>query len=300
MNYESNLLKQDIVVDYLYTVHYFEYSSDFSFPGEAHNFWEFVYVDKGEVDVTGGTTHFLLKKGDIIFHKPMEFHSLWANGVIAPNLVVVSFECSSPAMSFFENKILKLGDSERNLLAHIIDEAQAVYSSPLNKPGLRKMERRDDVPFGSEQMIKISLERMLIQLIRKGNNTKTGIKPTSSIREKINQDVLKKIVSYLEDNVDNRISLDDVCRDNLIGRSYLQKLFREKKGSGVMEYFGRLKIEAAKQYIRENTHNFTEIAHSLGYTSIHYFSRHFKKVTGMTPSEYASSVKSAQNTDWDD
>ncbi|MEG2842596.1 MAG: AraC family transcriptional regulator, partial [Ruthenibacterium sp.] len=43
--------------------------------------------------------------------------------------------------------------------------------------------------------------------------------------------------------------------------------------------------------IREGSHNFTEIASMLGYNSIHYFSRHFKKVTGMTPSEYASSVK---------
>ena len=34
-----------------------------------------------------------------------------------------------------------------------------------------------------------------------------------------------------------------------------------------------------------------EIARMLGYTSIHYFSRHFKKVTKMTPSEYATSVK---------
>ena len=37
--------------------------------------------------------------------------------------------------------------------------------------------------------------------------------------------------------------------------------------------------------------NFTQIADALGYTSIHYFSRQFKKITGMTPSEYASSIK---------
>ena len=58
-----------------------------------------------------------------------------------------------------------------------------------------------------------------------------------------------------------------------------------------MEYFGNLKIQKAKEMIREGSHNFTEIAALLGYNSIHYFSRHFKKVTGMTPSEYASSVK---------
>lgn len=45
-----------------------------------------------------------------------------------------------------------------------------------------------------------------------------------------------------------------------------------------MEYFGTLKIDAAKRMIREGTHNFTEIAALLGYNSIHYFSRHFKRL----------------------
>ena len=58
-----------------------------------------------------------------------------------------------------------------------------------------------------------------------------------------------------------------------------------------MEYFGKLKIARAKEMIREGSRNFTEIAAALGYQSIYYFSRHFKKVSGMTPSEYASSVK---------
>ena len=58
-----------------------------------------------------------------------------------------------------------------------------------------------------------------------------------------------------------------------------------------MEYLGKMKVDSAKQAIREGKKNFTEIANDLGYSSIHYFSRHFKKVTGMTPSEYSSSVK---------
>ena len=49
--------------------------------------------------------------------------------------------------------------------------------------------------------------------------------------------------------------------------------------------------ELAKELIREKNMNFTQIADYLGYTSIHYFSRQFKKIAGMTPSEYASSIK---------
>jgi len=71
----------------------------------------------------------------------------------------------------------------------------------------------------------------------------------------------------------------------------LQHLIREQKGCGVIELFCRMKTDQAKLLIRENSLNFTEIANTLGYSSIHYFSRQFKKITGMTPSEYSGSIK---------
>lgn len=86
-------------------------------------------------------------------------------------------------------------------------------------------------------------------------------------------------------------AVDLICKDNLIGRSQLQKLFKEQCNRGIIEYFSILKIEVAKELIRTNHMNFTQISAHLGYTSIHYFSRQFKKIVGMTPSEYASSVK---------
>lgn len=290
-DYQSVQLKEEIHIESLLALHYFEYTGDFFFPGEAHNFWEFLYVDKGEVQVTSGSQACVLKKGDIIFYKPMEFHSLCSCGAIAPNLVTASFECDSPAIRFFEDKVLQVSDSERALMARMVQEAYAAYSSPLDDLSLKHMEPRKNPPFASEQFIRLSLEMLLLLLIRKGAPSQAAVKATASVKERTDRDVLNRVILYLEEHVRERLSLDDVCRDNLIGRSYLQKMFRERVGGGVMEYFGKLKIEAAKQAIRERSGSFTEIARDLGYTSIHYFSRHFKKITGMTPSEYASSSK---------
>ena len=74
----------------------------YSFPGESHDFWEFLCVDKGEVEITADNRAYTLKKGEIIFHKPNEFHTVRANGKIAPNLVVISFDCTSPCMDYFQ------------------------------------------------------------------------------------------------------------------------------------------------------------------------------------------------------
>lgn len=288
-DYVSTVLKKEISVQSLVTVHYFEYASDFSYPGESHDFWEFLYVDKGQIEVTAGRTDYILKQGAVIFHKPHEFHRLWADGIIAPNLVVVSFCCDSPAMSFFENKILTLNDSQCALLGTMLEEARRAFSSNLANPYLKKLERRAGQPFGAEQVLSNTLELLLLSLIRAGGEPPS--RATSVIRRQAWQDTFSAVTGFLHRNIGARLTLEDICRQHLCSVSSLQKVFREKTGGGVMEYFGKMKISRAKQEIREGKKNFTQVASDLGYSSVHYFSRHFKKVTGMTPTEYASSVK---------
>ena len=56
MPFTPTVISRPVRVDRVVTVHYFEYSSSYYFEGEQHDFWEFVYVDKGEVDVQGIVT----------------------------------------------------------------------------------------------------------------------------------------------------------------------------------------------------------------------------------------------------
>ena len=95
----------------------------------------------------------------------------------------------------------------------------------------------------------------------------------------------------MEEHVSEQLTIEKICKNTLISRSRLQKLFQELHGCGVMEFFTLMKIDTAKELIRCNQLNFTQIADRLGYTSVHYFSRQFKKITHMSPSEYASSIR---------
>ena len=273
------------------TIHYFEYSKDFKFEGESHDFWEFLCVDKGEVTVTADQAAHKLKKGSIIFHKPGQFHSVATDGVIAPNLVVISFVCSSPAMSFFEDKILPLGETERSLLAAVLAEAGDAFLTPLDNPYTRQLSGNPGQRPGSEQIIQLSLEHFLISLYRKSCQPPSDARLNKSVKLKRDDETFRHIMIYMEDRLTETLTLEQICRDNLMGVSQLQNLFRNKCGCGIIEYFSRMKITRAKELIREKNMNFTQIADYLGYNSIHYFSRQFKKITGMTPSEYSSSIQ---------
>ena len=288
MEYKRLPLKEALSITSLVSVHYLEYTRDFAFSGELHDFWEIVYVDKGHVYATAGSNEFLLNAKQLYLHKPMEFHNIRCDGTVAANAVVMSFDGNCPELHNIAGRILTCPEESQPLLASIISEAREAFSTPLGDPNIKELLRKDHQPFAAEQMIRIYLEQLLIKLIRAGGQT--GAPAAMPTRSFSNQR-LKAICSYLEENVENRIMFEDVCRQFSIGASALKKLFRDNVGCGVMEYYGRCKIERAKLMIREREMNYTQIADTLHYTTVQYFSRHFKRCTQMTPSEYADSVK---------
>lgn len=165
------------------------------------------------------------------------------------------------------------------------------------------MERNSVHDFGSEQIIFLSLELLLISLQRR-YSTPPAIDPVSSppfsdhpMIRKDTDEVFQEIVQYLQRNLSEHLTVVQICKENSVGRSQLQKIFHEKTGCGVIDYFCRLKIETAQKMIRQRRYNYTQISDMLGYSSYQYFSLQFKKFTRMTPSEYASSVKNFSDTE---
>ena len=233
----------------------------------------------------------IVRRRGYYLHKPNEFHSVWANGRIAPNLIVMSFVCNSPAMKFFENKIFRIEtNEEKNILARIIEERLNTFSVPLYD-AISPNVIKDSTIIGCQQLIKLYLELFLITLIR--NNTYIEKQKRISLitRQRVEDDLLNRIIAYMKDNVNKKIMIDDICNQFAIGRTHLKSLFRDKLNTSAMQFFRHLKIEKAKDLIREEKYNFSEIAHLLNFSSVNYFSQSFKRIVGMNPSQYAASVK---------
>lgn len=292
MEYLPTRLNIDFEIERVVLIHYFEFAKGFVFHEEKHNFWEFAYVDKGEVEITADTKTHSLRQGEIIFHKPNEFHSVRVNKKHPPNVIAVSFFCKSNALKPLENKIFTLGDRERNILADFVNEVFQAFRPPLDDPEAQILYRQENAPFGCEQLIKIYLELLLIRLIRMENSDDGKPKLSTSIKERSEEDTTRKIIHYMEQYLHANLTLDQLCAVFNLGQTQLQTVFKNNTGTSVMKYFNKLKIDQAKTLIREDRYNITEISKSLGYSSVHYFSRVFNRSTGMSPSEYAKSVKS--------
>lgn len=292
MAYESYPLRQELVIDRLYSFLYYELDHSFVARGEKHGFWEFVYVDKGQVELIIDERPCWLKPGQLAFYKPHQFHRGRAHNGTAPNLMIVSFDCDSPEMDFFSDRLFNLDERDRDLLSELLQEGFHAFGPLITKRGEGKLKGSSKARFGSEQLIKNYTETLLIRLIRKGlQDGSQAEKPASVSQLNKSTELADEIVAFMKANLASRFTTDELCRKFALGKSQLNALFRAKTGTGPMEYCHKLRIDQAKTYIREQSYNMTEIAERLGYTSIHYFSRTFKQATQMTPTEYARSVR---------
>ncbi|MBP3559410.1 MAG: helix-turn-helix transcriptional regulator [Clostridia bacterium] len=285
MEYFKTYLTCPLSVDGIYTVHYFEYTKDFAYSGEMHNFWELVYADKKNLLITAGAKEVELEAGQIYIHKPNEFHNIRCDGKRAANSVIISFDCDSPELFSVAGQVLTADEEERKCIGNVVKEASSAFSTRLSDPYISVMEKAEDSDFCCEQLIRLNIEMLLISLIRSNKNKKP-------LAIKKNSTILAEITDYLSENVEKKVIFQDVVKKFNLSPSVLKKIFREQVGCGVMDYFTRLKIDRAKEMIREEKYNFTEISERLEFNNSQYFTTVFKRVSGMTPSEYAKSIVS--------
>jgi AraC-like DNA-binding protein len=278
-------------VEKIITVFYMELSKDFRHDGERHDFWEMVYIDKGQMVCTAENNRFLLKSGEMIFHKPNEFHNLSGDNATEPNVSILTFQCSSPAMKEFEGKIFRLTAPEKAALSELMAEGLNGFRlvDPAN-PLLQAMEQLPDAPFGSSQMVQNLLESFLIKLSRSAESMPKDLRRSYVIGGVDVPYQVKEILDFLHANIYGKITVADVAQAVGKGESTVKQLFSLYRDKGIIKYYNGLKIKEAKRLIREGKYNMTQISDMLCFDSPQYFSKCFKDFTNMTPSEYKGSI----------
>lgn len=113
----------------------------------------------------------------------------------------------------------------------------------------------------------------------------------NSHKDKKISSVILKAREYIDENYKRDIALDDVCKEVNISPQYFSRLFKEETGENFIDYLTATRIQKAKEYLVKGQLNMKEICYQIGYGDPNYFSRIFKKVVGITPTEYKDSIQ---------
>lgn len=97
---------------------------------------------------------------------------------------------------------------------------------------------------------------------------------------------VKKAQEFIEKNVSEKITVDQLASLFAVGRRNLERRFKKATSNTIAEYIQRVKMEAAKKHLETSRKNINEVMYDVGYSDTKAFRTIFKKVTGLSPMEY--------------
>lgn len=253
------------------------YNDDFYFSGEMHDYWELVYIVKGTAAITKGNKVFHLKAGDIAFHKPMEFHRLWADGS-SFTVLVISFKAEGNALDILAENIHSVNLMQENTLLQLKQEIDESFS-PTDGIYLKPQET---APF-AVQLAVTHLELFLLDLL-KSKSADEKVDDTKTAQS------FSDIVKIMNQHIEENLSVAELAKLSNNSVSNLKRICHKYTGDGPAKHFTRLKIICAISLL-ESGESVTNVSERLAFVNPSYFSVVFKRETGYSPSDVRNNKK---------
>jgi AraC-like DNA-binding protein len=106
---------------------------------------------------------------------------------------------------------------------------------------------------------------------------------------------ISQAIQFMEQNLNRKLTLDEIAEEAGYSPSYLTTLFRKKTGYSPLSYFSHLKITKSCEYLDFSKQKIKEISFLMGYTDPYYFSKDFQKKIGLSPRNYRKRVAGKSN-----
>ncbi|MEW8973129.1 MAG: AraC family transcriptional regulator, partial [Tissierellaceae bacterium] len=241
-----------------------------------HKVLEILLVLKGSINLRIGKELYLLKENDIIVINGNETHNTSRtkedNMVLAlqidqdylaglyPEICNIKFNCNS--IVFKDEEVL---NTIRCFLAKIVWE--------LNK-------KRE----GYRLLVLSELNQLLAYMISSCDNIRIEDDKSDIMKEDMER--LENIISYINDNLGQKITLQQLAKREHISLYYLSHFFKNKVGISFQEYINTVRLDKATSLLITTNDTITDVAFQCGFSSTTYFNKIFKESYNCTPTEY--------------
>lgn len=116
----------------------------------------------------------------------------------------------------------------------------------------------------------------------------TALPAWSSANTKITRGEIREACRYIQEHYAEELLLSDIAYKIGMNPNYFGQLFKQETGEYFSEYLNRIRIRRAAVLLERSQHKIYEVAHAVGITDYRHFCKTFKKITGLTPTEYKS------------
>ena len=258
-----------------------EYESG-SFMWHWHPEIEITYVRKGTMCYKVNNLVYHLKEGDIVFNNSGALHSGTMENQEDCAYIPVTFD-SRLIYGFFQSTVnSKYVDpviQDSMLPAICIDQSES-WHKPFREYLLRIIDLDEKKPDFYELDITICLQSMWRLLLEH-----ITYEPQASRENSLEYDRIKKILSYIEENYQNKITLNDIAGHIHLCESECTRLFKRHMNTTLFAFLQEYRIERSLEFLQDDQ-PVSAVADKAGFSDPNYYSKVFAKIKGCSPREY--------------
>ena len=238
-----------------------------------HEEIEIQYIVRGETQTICNLQTSTLRTGDILFVNTNEPHT--GNNLLAEN----TFYCFHINKNFFTNR---LGSEHVIFNNHIRDPRCAALLDEAIAFGNRS-DFQNSIRLGKlfYDFLSLLTEDHVKNVLSKEDSAKY-----SKHNQKIND-----IIRYIEEHHETALTVTDIADHFFMSASHLSHFFRKHSGTSIIQYLNSIRMLRARQLLEQTDLSVGEIAGRVGIDDINYFSRKFRMINGLTPTQYRSLYK---------
>lgn len=265
----------------LYTLIRTEYRTKYSPDNNIchwHDYYQFVYVRKGEGVVFVKDEELRVSENDVVIIKRNEPHT---------------FACFGDKLETNEVKFIIM-DEENDFL----NGEKRFFCRDTDgsiRHALCQIEREsENVDCFSRDVVSVEMCKILLLMQREMSRSReiADIKEIQEVDE-VNDHLLDKVKAFIDNNISENITVKDVSDYVCVEYKYFSHHFALRYGMRLKQYIRRKRVELAKEMIVNSGMNMTEIAEKCGFGTIHYMTRVFKSEENMSPTEFRRRFKNS-------
>lgn len=263
------------------------HDTTWSMEPNRHEFYEMVYIKKGNAvfEISGYPVD--LGPNDIIIIKPNQFHKFIVKSESGCEFIVLNFkfvdkfdmQFSGTSLEYFldfvsgkeSGAFIKLKVSQKNEIIILLN---------------RILKEKENPDIGSELLNYLLVMELFVLISRA-----LKMEWENSIKNKSSKlkELIQVSVSYINNNYEREISLKDIAQYVFLSTSYFTRAFKEEMGISPINYLLKTRIERAKELIKGSNLKISDIALSVGFSNQQRFNDIFKKYVKMTPLQFRNS-----------
>jgi len=260
--------------------------TEFTMPiKHMHREYEIYFLLEGACYYFIESETFYIQGGSLVFIGKEKIHKTSAAGRNYQNRILIGIqeEWINPFLKangffslehFFQNaKVVKLDEEGKRYIEELLADIQ------------REVRRKK---IGYESMVKMRMAELFLYVLR-SRQKKDFIQAGGQVQSVKFQKV-QEVAKYIQLNYPKDLSLQEVADRFFVSKCYLSRIFKDVTGFTVNEYITIQRVKEGKRLLEQSTYNITEISERIGYGSITYFEKIFKKYVGNTPLKYRKNL----------